>query len=86
VSDVFEHTILVDRGCREGIIPRIPDQFAGKDDIRAFEHALDGGTAGTSDKNVTATFTGLFRVQARKRVLEIEEVRDLKITPAAKAK
>lgn len=86
MTDGYEHTVLVDRACKQGIIPRIPDEFASKDDIRAFESALDGGTPGTSDKTVTATFTGLFGVQSRKRVLEVEEVRDLKITPVAKAK
>lgn len=86
ISDGLEHTVLVDRGCKLGIIPRIPDQFANKDDIRAFERSLDNGAPGTFDKTVTATFTGLFSLQSRKRVLEVEEVHDLKITPVAKAK
>jgi hypothetical protein len=84
LSDGLEHAVLVDHRCELGIIPHIPDEFKSRPDIQAFERAVDSGRPGTLDKRVSATFTGTFVRNGQKRILEVEVIANVKITPAPK--
>jgi hypothetical protein len=84
VSDGMDRSVLVNSDCKRGIEPRISPGVENHPDIRAFNAALDRGEKGTLDKQVTATFFGVFRCKSsckarEARILEITEISDLKV-------
>jgi hypothetical protein len=87
ISDGFEYTALVDPNCKTGISPFTSADVDEHEDIKAFDDALSKGRPGTRDKDIEATFIGTFECNlnassiVRRRVLHIEEIKDLKVTP-----
>jgi hypothetical protein len=84
-SDGIEHTGLVDRSCpHNGVAPDIPASIRDHADIQALQHAIYSGRPGTIDKNITASFRGVFHWHPRQipnRVLTLESVTDLQVEP-----
>jgi hypothetical protein len=91
ISDGFEYTALVSPSCKTGISPftseDVDEDVDEHEDIKAFDDALYHGRPGTRDKDIEATFIGTFECSpnassvVRRRVLHIEEIRDLKVSP-----
>jgi hypothetical protein len=83
VSDGLERSVLVQRGCKLGIVPYPPSDNKQRPDLDAFDRAIGTGYPGTADKDVVAVFVGRFVwTPPSKRSLELEGVADLQITPA----
>lgn len=80
-SDGMHGSVLTDPKCDAvGIAIKAPAHFKGDDDFRK---AVQQGSPGTLDKKVTGTFIGRFIWHPQdmpKRILELEEVRDLSVT------
>ena len=81
LSDGLEHSVIVDDSCRGfGLVPWGTDEVTEQLDMVIWR---PGKKPGTSDRRVTAQFTGRFvwRPKARRdvRVLEINAVKDLKV-------
>jgi hypothetical protein len=81
-SDGLDHSILIHRGCRLGIVPYSPADGKKRPDFEEFEKAIDTGAPGTLDKTVVAIFTGRFIWKPPStRILEIEGVSELRVSP-----
>jgi hypothetical protein len=81
-SDGLEHSILNHSGCKLGIVPYPAADGKKRPDVEAFDKAVDAGAPGTADKTVVAMFTGRFVWKPpTKRILEIEGVSDLRVSP-----
>lgn len=87
-SDWFEHTALVEQACHLGIVPKTTDATDKRPGVDAFNRALERGRPGRTDLTITATFVGHYVCQpaskssGNQRIIEIEDVRDLKVTNA----
>ncbi len=81
VSDGMDHSILVQRGCKRGIVPYAAPDNKQRPDVDAFDRAIETGAPGTADKKVVAVFTGRFVWKPpSKRIIELEGVADLQVT------
>jgi len=85
-SDGLENSALVEPKCSQGIEPWTAEGVEQNPDMMALDAALAKGHPGTRDKRVVATFTGLFKCQSnnssrQKRILQIEKVEGLVVTP-----
>jgi hypothetical protein len=80
-SDGFEHSILVDETkCKWGIAPQFPEHLRGEEEL---EKAIFVDHPGTSDKVISATWTGVFRYhpgQIPRWVLQLRRMDDFKLT------
>lgn len=92
-SDGMHWTLLVDSQCELGIVLRSsedvvkhPERHA---DIESFQSALATGTRGTLDKHVSGNFTGRFiwtpTSDHEPRVLQLQSISDLVVTPIRKS-
>jgi hypothetical protein len=82
VSDGLERSVLIHSGCKLGIVPYLAADGKTRPDVEAFDKAIDLGRRGTSDKTVVAVFTGRFVWKSpSKRILEIEGVSELRVSP-----
>ena len=85
VSDGIDHTALADPKCGSPtIIPRISEEASDRSDIQKFRDAVFlEKPRGTAFKQVSATFTGTLRLFGKVRVLQVEKVEELTVTPRA---
>jgi hypothetical protein len=82
ISDGIDHTALADPKCKPRIIPRISEEVSGHSDVQQFRDAIFlQKPRGTAFKQVSATFTGTFVWDHRVRVLQVEAVQELTVTP-----
>jgi hypothetical protein len=86
IATVLRIRFCFDSKCKLGIVPYYSDQFADRPDIQAFDRAIDAGQPGTFDKRVVATFMGRFLLKGQRRILELQEIGDLEVTPSAKTR
>jgi hypothetical protein len=84
LSDGLERTVLVDPGCRFGIVPQISTEIRGRPDIQAFEDAIFGQNPGTSKKRIAGVFTGVVSWRSKVASLQIQEITDLEVSPLKK--
>lgn len=83
VSDGIDHTALADSKCgSRTIIPRISEEASDRSDIQQFRDAVFlQKPRGTAFKQVSATFIGFFTLDGKLRVLQVEKVQELTVTP-----
>jgi hypothetical protein len=82
ISDGIDHTALADPKCKDRVIPRISEEARDRPDVARFWRSLFiDKPRGTAFKEVSATFTGTFVLDRKVRALQVEEVRDLTVTP-----
>lgn len=83
VSDGIDHTALSDPKCGpRTIIPRISEEASDRSDIQRFRDAVFlQKPRGTAFKHVSATFTGVLSWDGKVRVLQVEKVQELTVTP-----
>ena len=83
VSDGIDHTALADPKCGpRTIIPRISEEASDRADIQQFRDAVFlQKPRGTAFKHVSATFTGTFTWDGKVRVLQVEKIEALTVTP-----
>jgi hypothetical protein len=80
-SDGLEHSVLTHVGCKKGIVPIASDKESAE--LQHFDRTLAAGGPGTADRNIIAVFTGRFVWKPpSRRILEIDGVSDLQVTPA----
>jgi hypothetical protein len=81
-SDGMDHSILNSPGCKQGIVPYPAKDDKKRPDVEAFEQAIGRGAPGTADETVVGIFTGRFVwTPPSKRILEIEGVSELRVSP-----
>jgi hypothetical protein len=84
----MHYTLLVDTKCVPGIqlftsddVENAPEKHP---DVQAFDRALEQGRAGTLDKSISGTFTGVFFLERAKgrvvRLIKVETITDLKVS------
>jgi hypothetical protein len=79
VSDGIERSVLVQHGCKLGIVPLIADDQT-RPSVDAFNRAVSRGGPGTADKTVIAMFVGRFAWKPpSKRTLDLMEVEELQV-------
>jgi hypothetical protein len=83
VSDGIDHTALADPKCgSRTVVPRISEEASDRSDIQQFRDAIFlQKPRGTAFKRVSATFTGVFRLDGKVPVLQVEKVQELMVTP-----
>jgi hypothetical protein len=83
ISDGIDHTALADPKCgSRTIIPRISEEASDRSDVQQFRDAVFlQRPRGTAFKQVSATFTGTITLEGKVRVLQVEKVQDLTVTP-----
>lgn len=87
-SDGMHTTLLTDRQCATGILLYNSDEVENfpesHRDVQALERAIEQGRAGTLDKRIEGTFTGLFVVERKqgkiRRLIKLKAVADLKVS------
>ena len=83
ISDGIDRSVLVERGCKLGIVPLISAHDQTRPSVDAFNRAISQGGPGTADKTVVAMFVGRFAWKPpSKRTLELLEVDELHVKPS----
>jgi hypothetical protein len=93
-SDGMHTTLLTDRKCATGIMLYNSDEAENfpenHRDVQALEGAIEQGRAGTLDKLIEGTFTGVFLVERKqgkiRRLMKLKAVADLKVSAKTNAK
>lgn len=82
ISDGIERSILVQRGCKLGIVPLIDADDQTRPTVDAFNRAINQGGPGTGDKTVVAMFIGRFAWKPpSERTLDLVAVDELRVKP-----
>jgi hypothetical protein len=82
ISDGIDHTALADLKCKPRISPRISEEVSGHRDVQQFRDTIFvQKPRGTAYKQVSATFTGVFVWDRVTRVIQIEEIQEITVTP-----
>lgn len=80
-SDLIEHTMLIDGSCGSaGIFLWIPHEADNKADFRELRQSLkDRWKPGVAKTRITATFTGTFSLEGKRRFLKAWKVENVEV-------
>ena len=88
ITDGFEYTSLVDPECNEGAAPWSSEKSDRREDVKAFNHAVESQNRGVPHQQISAIFFGRFEFHpsatnpTKRRLFEIKRVEKLEVSSA----
>lgn len=88
ITDGFEYTSLVDPVCGKGVAPWSSEKSDRREDVKAFNHAVESQNRGVPHQQISAIFFGRFEFHpsatnpTKRRLFEIKRVEKLEVSSA----